>query len=162
MNIIIFFDNHGCNNLYLVVNLLKWVLGFLAAFAITFGLVNAFVYLDIVNKFVDRNITYYCIYHLFLQIICFSSFAFLACYFVPKQKKYAGLLTIIVSLSFVAFGLYMNFTNKSFQGYIDIKFIINYVGITSGLLIGFYISYEKFKNKGWSTGKNLDRDIEVY
>lgn len=121
-----------------------------------------FAYLDPINNFVDRNITYYCIYHLFIMIICFSIFAFLSCYFVPAPKKYAGLIAVLISFLFIVFALYLDFTDKYFQGYIDIKFFMNYIGMMSGLSLGFYISYEKFKNKGWSASKPLAKDNEVY
>lgn len=150
------------NILYLDMRQFKWIISFLPAFLITLGLVTAFAYLDVVNNFIDRHITYYWIYHLFMTITCFSLFAFLSCYFVPAPKKYAGLLAVIISLSFIAFGLYMNFTDKYFQGNINIKFFINYRGIASGLSIGIAISYSKFKNKGWNILKNHQQDDEIY
>jgi hypothetical protein len=144
------------------MKIFKWIIGFLFAFLISFGLIMGFAYLDPVNNFVNRNITYYCIYHLFTMITCFSIFAFLSCYFVPAPKKYAGLVAVSLSFLFIVFALYVDFTDKYFQGYVDIKFFINYIGMMAGLSIGFYISYEKFKNRGWGAPKNLAKNKEVY
>jgi hypothetical protein len=135
---------------------LKWILGFLFALLITFGLINVFVYFDTTTSIVERNMTNYIIYHLFMQITSSFLFAFLSCYFVPSQKNYAGILAITVSLLVFALGLYLNFTDKRFPGYIDIRVFINFIGIITGLAMGLYISYLKFKNKGWSTPKSSD------
>ena len=133
------------------MKIFKWIMGFLFAFSITVGLISLFAYFDTLNKFLDHHLQYYYFCHLFIQTIFFSMFTFLACYFVPMEKRFAGFLAIVVSLLFIAIGLYVGFTDKKdFPGdVITIRFLINYVGIAFGLLAGFYLAYKKFKNKNW-------------
>ena len=144
------------------MKVLNWAVRFMFAFGITLGLVSILAYLGPVNDFMGRHLTYYCIYHLAVDSICFSIFAYCACWFVPDQKKIAAIFAAVVSFSVVIFGLYLNFTDKRFDRTVGIRFFINYVGIIAGLGLGIYLAYAKFKNKGWSTAKTLDEDKEVY
>jgi hypothetical protein len=144
------------------MKLLNWAVRFTFAFGIALGLTSIAAYLDAVNNFLALHLIYYCIYHLVINIICFSLFAYCACWFVPNQKKIAGILAAAISISVIALGLYLNFTDKRFDGTVDIRFFINYVGITAGLTLGIYLGYARFKNKGWSPPKNIEEDKEVY
>jgi hypothetical protein len=146
------------------MNTFKWTIGFLFASLITAGIISMIAYLDPIEGFVNRNLIYYGVYHLFFQMTTFSLFTFLSCYFVPQEKKYAGLLAILITLLCLAIGLYIGFTDKKdfHNDVINIRFLINYTGVISGLLIGFYCSYELFKNKNWTTIKTQNNNIETY
>ncbi|MCO5946987.1 hypothetical protein [Mucilaginibacter flavidus] len=130
------------------MNLLRWILGIPLSLSITFGLIVLFVELNIANELTSRNFYFYLVYHLFLTISSFSLCVFLSCLFVPHIKKIAGLITVIIVFALAVCGFYIHIKEDYYQG-VTLQFAINYVGIFTGLLIGFYISYEKFKKKGW-------------
>jgi len=144
------------------MKILNWAVRFTFAFGIALGLTSIMAYLDVVNHFMDQHLVYYGVYHVAVNIMSFSLFAYCACWFVPNQKKVAGILAAVISMSVIAFGLYLNFTDKRFDGTVDIRFFINYLGITAGLILGIYLGYARFKNKGWSTPKDIEEDKEVY
>ncbi|WP_295797306.1 hypothetical protein [Mucilaginibacter sp.] len=130
------------------MNLLRWILGIPLSLSITFGLIVLFVELNVANELTSHNFYFYLAYHLFLTISSFSLCVFLSCLFIPHTKKIAGLITVVIVFALAVCGFYINTKDEYYQG-ITLQFAINYVGIFIGLLIGFYISYEKFKNKGW-------------
>jgi hypothetical protein len=143
------------------MKLLKRILGIPLALSISSGLIFLFIVVKTLNHLDDDKVSFYWIYNLGMTIICLSLFVFLSCLFTPSPKKYAGLISVLVSLALVASSLYLHFTDKYYEG-INIRFFIYYGGIFSGILVGFYTSYEVFKNRGWSDPNGPNSDIELY
>jgi len=104
----------------------------------------------------------YIYYHAVANIICCFLFVFLSSLFVPIGRKYAMLVAVLMVFSLAVCGLYFNFTDSKTYGEITLRLLLNYLGMFVGLLIGVYVSYEVFKNKGWSPRKNIEENKEVF
>jgi hypothetical protein len=72
------------------------------------------------------------------------------------------LITTLTSIALAGMGLYASFTDSYTYGEVTPRLLINTAGVIAGLLVGIYVSYEVFKNKGWNATKNSNTNIEVY
>ena len=72
---------------------------------------------------------------------------FLSCWFIPSSKKYIGLGWILLHFGY---GILLHFNNHVIQDTGIADFLDNFFP-TAGLLLGFYISYLLFKDKGWNS-----------
>jgi hypothetical protein len=140
----------------------KWILGFFAALLTTFCLLGLFEVLASAVNLHGVSWSYYLIYHSFAMILSYFLFVFLACYFVPVQKKYAGILAVLITFSLIVLGLIMEFAGNVYKPDLDLKFIINIISPLIGLQAGFYISYKRFKNKSWGAPKASLVESEEY
>jgi hypothetical protein len=127
----------------------KWVLGIVLAGVIT--LVPASFIMHHTQKVDMNNLTSFQYWIQFLTIpsIAFGLFLFLACAFVPIQKKYAGILVFTLSIVFIALGAYQHYTD---DGLLRNDYLVRYIGFVVGLLIGFSLSYKIFKQSKWASG----------
>ena len=144
------------------MNLLRWIVGIPLAFAISIGLIMLNSDYGLGNNYLNKNVFVYLLYYLSVNILCFFLAVFLSCIFIPYNKRYAALIAVVISLSFIVIGLYFKLTDSLTYGQITMQVLINQAGIVFGLLAGTYVSYEVFKNKGWRTPKNIDPQKEVY
>lgn len=127
---------------------LKWVLGIVLAGIIT--LVPANFIMHRTGQVDMNNLTSFQYWIQFLTVpsIAFGLFLFLACAFVPIQKKYAGILVFVLSIVFIALGTYQHYTD---DGYLRNDYLIRYIGFTSCLIIGFSLSYLFFRQGKWTS-----------
>jgi len=112
------------------------------------------------NRFYIRTYLYY---HAFMNMLCLALLVFLSALFIPFNKKYAALIAVSVSFLLQVAGFYFVLTDRATYGDITVRLLLNYAGAFTGLLVGFYISYEVFKTRNWSTPKKTETgDQEVY
>lgn len=128
---------------------IKWILGIVLAGIIT--LVPANFIMHRTGKVDMNNLTpfQYWIQFLTVPSVAFGLFLFLACVFVPMQKKYAGILVFTLSLIFIALGTWQHYTD---DGYLRNDYLVRYIGFTICLILGFMLSYKLFKQKLWTSG----------
>jgi hypothetical protein len=70
---------------------------------------------------------------------------FFYCWFIPSSKKYIGLGWILLVFGH---GLFLHFNNQVIHDNGIADFLDNFFP-AAGLILGFYISYLLFKDKGW-------------
>ena len=128
---------------------LKWILGIIVAGVLTLGAANIIMHHTGEVDMNHLNSFQYWIQFLTVPSLAFGLFLFLACAFVPIQKKYAGIFVFIVSIIFIALGMYQHYTD---DGFVRRDYWIRYIGFIAGLLIGFAVSYKLFKQKKWTSG----------
>ena len=91
------------------------------------------------------NLSFWITYLLFLPLV-FALFVILSCKFVSFRKRNAALLVILLSIVFIAIGIYHH---SEENGYLANKYIIRYTGFIFGLTFGYVLSNKIFKNKNW-------------
>lgn len=125
----------------------KWILGIVLAGIIT--LVPANFIMHHSGKVDMNNLTSFQYWIQFLTVpsIAFGLFLFLACVFVPIQKKYAGILVFTLSIIFIALGTYQHYSD---DGYLRNDYLIRYIGFTVCLILGFSLSYKFFRQNNWT------------
>ncbi len=128
---------------------IKWILGIVLAGTIT--LVPAGFIMHHTGKPDMNNLTAFQYWIQFLAIpsIAFGLFLFLACAFVPIQKKWAGIVVFTLSIIFIALGIYHHYTD---DGYLRNDYLIRYIGFVAGLMLGFLLSYQFFRQGKWVSG----------
>lgn len=128
---------------------IKWIFGIVLAGIIT--LVPANFIMHRTEQVDMNNLTsfQYWIQFLIVPSIAFGLFLFLACAFVPIQKKYAGVLVFTLSIVFIALGAYQHYTD---DGYLRNDYLIRYLGFTVSLILGFSLSYLFFRQSKWTSG----------
>ena len=127
---------------------IKWILGIVLAGTIT--LWPASFIMHHTGKSDMNNLTPFQYWIKFLAIpsIAFGLFLFLACAFVPTQKKYAGILVFTLSIVFIALGTYQHYTD---DGFLRNDCLVRYVGFIVGLILGFSLSYKFFRQRKWAS-----------
>jgi hypothetical protein len=127
---------------------LKWILGIVLAGIVT--LVPANFIMHRTGQVDMNNLTSFQYWIQFLTVpsIAFGLFLFLACTFVPIQKKYAGILVFALSIVFIALGTYQHYTD---DGYLRNDYLIRYIGFTIGLILGFSLSSKFFRQRKWTS-----------
>ena len=91
----------------------------------------------------------YWIQFLTVPSIAFGLFLFLACAFVPMQKKYAGILVFTLSTIFIALGTYQHYAD---DGFLRSDYLVRYIGFVVALILGFTLSYKFFRQSKWTSG----------
>ena len=127
---------------------IKWISGIVLAGIIT--LVPASFIMHRTGQVDMNNLTSFQYWIQFLTVpsIAFGLFLFLACAFVPIQKKYAGVLVFTLSIVFIALGTYQHYTD---DGYLRNDYLIRYLGFTVCLILGFSLSYLFFRQSKWTS-----------
>jgi len=130
------------------MNVLRWIFGIPLAVVISLGLLTLFTYS--VDKYlgVSRYVLYI-IVHAAGIVFSFTLLVFLSCLFIPAAKKYAALFSIIIMAILIGIAFFVALTNKLIGDFTIIS-AISFLGSFTGLLIGSFLSYIIFKNKGWN------------
>ncbi len=133
---------------------IKWILGVLLAGVIT--LVPANFIMHHTGKVDMNNLTpfQYWIQFLLVPSLAFGLFLFLACAFVPIQKKHAGILVFSLSIIFIALGTYQHYTD---DGFLRSDYLVRYTGFVVALIIGFKLSYKFFGQRKWTSTQQKAR-----
>lgn len=126
--------------------ILRWILGIVLAGVLTLGLAGFIMHHDGNVDMNNLNAFQYWVVFLTVPSVAFGLFVFLSCAFVPSQKKYAGILVVLASIVFVGFGIYEHYVDN---GFLPNQYIIRYTGFMTGLVIGFILSFNVFKEKKW-------------
>ena len=127
---------------------IKWILGIILAGVL--ALVPANFIMHHTGKVDMNNLTAFQYWVVFLIVpsLAFGLFVFLSCVFVPLQKKYAGILVLLLSIIFVGLGTYQHYMD---DGFLRNQYIVRYIGFIIGLVIGFIVSYKIFKENKWTS-----------
>ena len=130
------------------MRLIKWIFGIVLAGVITIW--PASFIMHHTGKVDMNNLTPFQYWIKFLAIpsIAFGLFLFLACAFVPIQKKYAGILVFALSIIFITLGTYQHYTD---DGFLRNVYLIRYIGFVIGLILGFSLSYKFFRKSKWGS-----------
>ena len=96
----------------------------------------------------NLNSFQYWIQFLAVPSLAFGLFVFLACVFVPMQKKYAGLLVLVLSFIFIALGTYQHYTD---DGFLRKDYLVRYIGFTICLITGFMLGYKLYRQNKWTS-----------
>jgi hypothetical protein len=129
------------------MNLIRWILGFPLATVISLGtLVLSITYGNIGALHIYA---FAFIYRIAIIMFSFAIWVFLTCLFIPSYKKYAGFLPAILSLALAGLSIYVSFTDKYSGGRIPEQLLITLSFMVVGLCIGYFVSYQLFKDKGW-------------
>ncbi len=125
----------------------KWVLGVVLAGTITLGPANFLMHH--MGEVDMKHLTafQYWIQFLIVPSLAFGLFAFLACVFVPIQKKYAGVVVVVISFLFIVSGAYQHYLD---DGFVHRDYVIRYSGFAFSLSIGFALSYKLFRQNRWT------------
>jgi hypothetical protein len=127
--------------------LLKWIGGIVLAGILALGSANLVMHHT--GKFDMNNLTTFQYWIIFLAVpsIGFGLFVFLACTFVPVQKKYAGLVVLVLCLLLIGMGAYQHYIDN---GYLPRQYVIRYTGITMGLAGGYLTSFRVYTTNRWN------------
>jgi hypothetical protein len=131
------------------VKILRWIFGFPLAAAISLGILFLAIQYGLRGFYSSQLFIALYIYRLAIIFFCFALWIFLTCLFIPSNKKLAGLMPMAASTLFLIIVLYMSIKNIS-----DLHFnqnsIIGFSSFYIGMLMGYFMSYVVFKNKGWN------------
>ncbi len=135
-----------------IVKILRWMFGIPLAFLIAIetmliigDLVNFRKYFP--NYYVDFAV------HEFEVTVIFILPVFLSCLFVPRPKKYAALIAMIITTVLLAAVLYDQYiaSPREGSGSSSSFFVIgSEIALLAGSSAGFAISYFVFKKRGWN------------
>jgi len=127
---------------------IKWISGIILAGVL--ALVPANFIMHRTGKVDMNNLTAFQYWVVFLVVpsLAFGLFVFLSCVFVPLQKKYAGILVLLLSIIFIGLGTYQHYMD---DGFLRNQYIVRYIGFIIGLVIGFTLSYKIFKENKWTS-----------
>ncbi len=127
------------------LKVIKWILALAFAALLTIG-TSAIILHGILKVDMDNltGLSFWSTYLLFLPLV-FTLFVILSCKFVSFRKRNAALLVILLSIVFIAIGIY----HHSDDGYLANKYIIRYTGFIFGLTFGYVLSNKIFKNTNW-------------
>jgi hypothetical protein len=78
----------------------------------------------------------------------FGLFVFLSCLFVPMQKRNAAITVAILSVLFIAMGIYHHVTEA---GFLPAKYAVCYTTFLLAIAIAYFISLKLFSAKNWKT-----------
>lgn len=142
--------NNPAKNSFMVVlwSVTKWVLRIKLAGVLTLGPASFLMH---GTGAVDlHHLTWfqYWVKLLTLPALAFCLFVFLACAFVPAQKKRAGLLVLGVSLVFISLGAYQHVMD---DGFLETQYIVRYTAFVVGLACGFAAAHRVFKDNRWTS-----------
>jgi hypothetical protein len=126
----------------------KWGLGIAMAGLITLGPANFLMHHTGNVDMNNLSAFQYWIQFLTVPAVAFGLFLFLACAFVPVQKRTAGMLVFALSLVFIALGAYQHYTD---DGFLRNDYLVRYFGFILCLLVGFGLSYRLFKQNKWTS-----------
>jgi hypothetical protein len=129
------------------MTILKWITGIILACALTVGFAGFLMHALGIENDPGHNWFKYWIISVLLPSLSFCLFVILTCWLIPSYKKYAGILVILLSLTFIGFGVYQHWLDN---GYLPNIFLFRYIGFIIGLSTGFYWSHRIFNNKGWN------------
>jgi hypothetical protein len=138
---------------------MRWIFGFPLATVLSLGIIFIFVnYSFLMEQFANRFVSI--AFGYILLFFSFSLWVFLTCLFMPAYKKYMGLLPMLLSTGFFIFVLYKGIRGEvSFNSLRDIAIPIS--GVYLGMLVGYFVSYFLFKDKGWAKKKINPRIAEL-
>jgi hypothetical protein len=143
------------------MKVLRWIFGIPLAFAVAFGLLYVLVTVDTDPPGYGFSFSF--AFRVFEIIIIFSVPVFLSCLFTPSPKKYAALISVsLITLAIVALFIYLfiaNPPNHSAEQAVSV--LGKYMILIAGPSIGFAVSYNVFKNKGWEK-KSKDFDMDEF
>jgi hypothetical protein len=144
------------------MNRLRWIFGIPVAFAIIFCilLLNAYVEPSFYENQLFLSISQY--YHPFSNLVCCSMLVFLSCLFVPTKRKYAAIVAVLIISCLIGASFIFTVLYNKIYRLASINLLLNYAGIFAGLLVGMCVSYQVFKNRGWSKANILEEDKEDY
>lgn len=126
----------------------KWSLGIVLAGIITLVPANFIMHHAGNVDMNNLNFFQYWIQFLTVPSLAFGLFLFLACAFVPIHKKYAGILVFVLSIIFIALGMYQHYTD---DGFLRNDYLVRYSGFILCLIIGFALSYRLFRQNKWTS-----------
>lgn len=128
---------------------IKWISGIVLAGIIT--LLPANFIMHRTGQVDMNNLTSFQYWIQFLTVpsLAFGLFLFLACAFVPIQRKYAGVLVFVLSIIFIALGAYQHYAD---DGFLHNDYLVRYIGFVVCLIIGFLLSYNFYRQKKWTSG----------
>lgn len=125
-----------------------WSLAIVLAGIITLGPANFIMHHTGNVEMNNLSSFQYWIQFLTVPSLAFGLFLFLACAFVPIQKKYAGVLVFVLSVIFIALGMYQHYTD---DGFLRNDYLVRYLGFVLCLMIGFALSYKLFRQNKWTS-----------
>ncbi len=134
--------NHQLTNQEQILKWIKWILGIALAGIVT--LVPANFIMHHTGKVDMNNLTSFQYWIQFLTIpsIAFGLFLFLACAFVPIQKRNAGILVFAMSIVFIVLGTYQHYSD---DGFLRNEYLIRYISFIIGLIIGKIFNLLSYK-----------------
>ena len=127
---------------------IKWILGVVIAGIVTLIPANFIMHHTGKVDMNNLNSFQYWIQFLAVPSLAFGLFVFLACVFVPMQKKYAGLLVLVLSFIFIALGTYQHYTD---DGFLRKDYLVRYIGFTICLITGFMLGYKLYRQNKWTS-----------
>ncbi len=98
------------------------------------------------------------LYRIVIIFFCFSLWVFLTCLFSPSHRKIAGIIPMAVA-TVIFIVVYLSSTG----GYTipaNQNTIIAFSAFYIGMIIGYFMSYLIFKDKGWHGPKRKSRAAE--
>jgi hypothetical protein len=142
---------------------LIWVGCVLLSFLVFAGLITAFIYLedDIALPIQKYSYILYLLFHAFELLLVFSATIITSCFVVPKPKKYAAVVIVVITLIFTVWAVCFQLTKYGIGGFTYI-FISSYIGVILGLTLGVMMSYFLFRDKGWNSQIPKNDAVDSY
>jgi len=128
---------------------IKWILGILLAGIITIWPANLIMHHTGKVDMDNLNAFQYWVKFLTVPALAFGSFLFLACVFVPVQKKYAGITVFVLNIVFFGMGAYQHYSD---DGVLKSVYLLRYICFTAFSIIAFMAAYKMYKNRHWTEG----------
>jgi hypothetical protein len=139
------------------MKILRWILGFPLAAVISMGFFFMAVQYGLRGIYSYQFYFLELLFRVIVIFFCFALWIFLTCFFIPSNKKLAGIIPIAVSTILLVTALYLNARDGGGMHF-NQNTIIAFSSFYIGMFMGYFVSYVIFKNKGWN---RLKKPVKV-
>jgi hypothetical protein len=137
----------------------RWIFGFPLATAISLGIFYLAIAYGMRGFYSSRLFAVTYIYRLAVIFFSFALWIFLTCLFSPSPRKIAGIIPIAAGTIFLGLVIYLN-ARDQYGARFNQNTIMVFSTFYVGMIIGYFMSYLIFKDKGWHGAKRKSRTVE--
>jgi len=138
---------------------LRWIFGFPLATVISLGIFYLAIAYGMRGFYSSRLFAVTYIYRLAVIFFSFASWVFLTCLFSPSHRKIAGMIPMAAGTIFLLIIIYLNARDQH-GARLNQTTLIAFSAFYVGMIIGYFMSYLIFKDKGWHGPKRKSRAAE--
>ncbi len=142
------------------MKIVRWIFGFPLATLISLGIFYLAIEFGLRGFYSSRLFAITYLYRLAVIFFCFALWIFLTCLFSPSPRKIAGTIPIVAGTIFLGLIIYLNARDVQYGTRFNQNTIIVFSTFYVGMIIGYFMSYLIFKDKGWHGSKRKSRAAE--
>ncbi|HZX57857.1 MAG TPA: hypothetical protein VFE54_04000 [Mucilaginibacter sp.] len=141
------------------MKIIRWIFGFPLATVISLGIFYLAIEYGLRGFYSSRLFAVTYIYRLAVIFFTFALWIFLTCLFSPSPRKIAGIIPIAAGTIFMGIIIYLN-ARDQYGARLNQTTLIAFSAFYVGMIIGYFMSYLIFKDKGWHGSKRKSRAAE--